>query len=562
MRSQRCRHRGDLLPVSGRRRNGTPPSGFVRVWCAAFVVVQGCAAPPTPPEPTPPAAICGDGVRQPSEQCDDGPLNGSEVCGCQVTCRWAYTSVACDDHSFCTTGEACDGAGRCSRGVPLDCWDADPCTVDRCDDAASLCTHRTWEGPVAAMFDGGVLGDASTLGTVVEDTWSMSDVGVEGADLRFRSFERQGCRESPIFLFAEVAWPAGSLGPRPAVVWTSDIDGASVIADRQGLARLAARLGAVVVRLDGPGLGQSEGLAPDSESLLATVPDARNGWWWAQGAASWRAITWLATRPDVDLDRVFLAGEGVGGVPAWHVAVLDDRVAGWFGIGVPFGVEDSLRWTTGADGQPTWTLAAPWLVELFGTWEGPAPTFQHRWDAWMGTWDPAHSVELGPPPSSLLWALAGGYQPWRSAAGTSALPDTTTWARPQLSAWPATALEDDLRLADTALGELLAGSGPGTVPNVSVSGGPCPSVPCTRLEVAGTLEAAPTLWWTATGGWIVDGLQLGWDGASWVTAVPGHALGEDPHTGWFLTWPEAGPWGEISRSTSVHLAPQFERQGG
>jgi hypothetical protein len=62
-------------------------------------------------------AICGDGVLEGDELCDDGPANGSFVSCCTATCEFVVSTVVCenDDRNNCTGGE-CDGAGSCLDG--------------------------------------------------------------------------------------------------------------------------------------------------------------------------------------------------------------------------------------------------------------------------------------------------------------------------------------------------------------------------------------------------------------------------------------------------------------
>ncbi len=77
------------------------------------------------------AAICGDGVRDAGEACDDGNLADGDCCS--SACAPADDGVVCDDGRGCTADDACL-AGACT-GIPSDalcplelerlvCWDA------------------------------------------------------------------------------------------------------------------------------------------------------------------------------------------------------------------------------------------------------------------------------------------------------------------------------------------------------------------------------------------------------------------------------------------------------
>ncbi|HEY7957545.1 MAG TPA: DUF4215 domain-containing protein [Polyangia bacterium] len=61
---------------------------------------------------------CGDGVLDPSEQCDDGnTVNGD---GCQADCTFTCVSDGqCDDHDPCTGTESCTAQHTCLAGTPL-----------------------------------------------------------------------------------------------------------------------------------------------------------------------------------------------------------------------------------------------------------------------------------------------------------------------------------------------------------------------------------------------------------------------------------------------------------
>ena len=100
--------------------------------------------------------VCGNGVLDLGEQCDDGnntdgdccsatcmaedPLvvcddNNSctdELCLAGVGCSNQPNTLACDDGSVCTTVDSC-WEGNCLGSMPLDCNDSNPCTEDSCD---------------------------------------------------------------------------------------------------------------------------------------------------------------------------------------------------------------------------------------------------------------------------------------------------------------------------------------------------------------------------------------------------------------------------------------------
>ncbi len=156
----------------------------------------------------PDCAVCGDRVVDPGEECDDGNVVAGDGCGptCQVE-RPTVTSTSttlppstcvtasglpldCDDRNPCTIdscdatagcvhdpvpvegrgcddGNACTEQDRCTGGVcagsPVACDDGDACTADACDPSAG-CTHSTSGADGAACDDGDPCTDADACG--------------------------------------------------------------------------------------------------------------------------------------------------------------------------------------------------------------------------------------------------------------------------------------------------------------------------------------------------------------------------------------------------------------
>lgn len=127
-------------------------------------------------------AVCGNGMMEAGEACDDGNIVGCDACaadcsavttpGCLVglacildgtanptnSCqvcdpaanRVGFSNVMngtiCDDGLFCSTADSCT-AGACG-GSARSCADALTCTVDSCDEAADSCTNTIAGGCV------------------------------------------------------------------------------------------------------------------------------------------------------------------------------------------------------------------------------------------------------------------------------------------------------------------------------------------------------------------------------------------------------------------------------
>jgi len=98
--------------------------------------------------------VCGDGFVQAGEQCDDaGTVSGD--C-CSATCQFEALGSSCSDGDSCNGLEACDGAGVCVVGTPINCDDGDPCTQDSCEPATGNCSNDT--RPATTCVTGSVAG--------------------------------------------------------------------------------------------------------------------------------------------------------------------------------------------------------------------------------------------------------------------------------------------------------------------------------------------------------------------------------------------------------------------
>ena len=104
--------------------------------------------------------VCGDGIVNGNEECDDG--NNAFCDGCTPMCQietpcddhnpctvdscdqatgsCSFAAKSCEDFNLCTT-DSCDVAtGEC-QNMPFTCDDGVPCTVDSCDPLTGTCQN-------------------------------------------------------------------------------------------------------------------------------------------------------------------------------------------------------------------------------------------------------------------------------------------------------------------------------------------------------------------------------------------------------------------------------------
>jgi cysteine-rich repeat protein len=96
------------------------------------------------------AAICGDGIADPSEECDDGNTSNGDCCS--SICNLDPTGTACEfDGDLCTLDE-CNGQGLCGIREVDDCNDGNNCTTDSCNSSTGcINTPFTCNGLAATI---------------------------------------------------------------------------------------------------------------------------------------------------------------------------------------------------------------------------------------------------------------------------------------------------------------------------------------------------------------------------------------------------------------------------
>lgn len=74
------------------------------------------------------------------KDCSDGNVCTTDGCDGGGNCTHAYNTLACDDGNACTIKDRCDGTTGACKGTPLDCDDKNDCTADRC--VLGACQHQ------------------------------------------------------------------------------------------------------------------------------------------------------------------------------------------------------------------------------------------------------------------------------------------------------------------------------------------------------------------------------------------------------------------------------------
>ena len=135
--------------------------------------------------------------------------------------------------------------------------------------------------------------------------------------------ERYG--EAEVRINGFIAQPADQTEPLPAILMLHGTNGSSKGFLDQAV-YIASR-GYVVMAIDAPGCGESSREPACTVWNIVNVSDGPKGAYYYHAAwSALRAVTVLTSLPEVDPDRIVVAGASMGGLETYMVAAVDPRV--------------------------------------------------------------------------------------------------------------------------------------------------------------------------------------------------------------------------------------------
>lgn len=225
---------------------------------------------------------------------------------------------------------------------------------------------------LAPLFDTALLADAAQADCAFAAPRTVVDNGraLTVHDLTYTSYEYNAGVQTPIRIHGYAAWPVGA-ERRPGVVQAHGLGG---FAEEKHATALAARLNAAAAAYTGPGGVSADGRSRSTGEaaggrngyrMFDTRTDVRGSWFWAHAAAAMRALTCLATRREVNPDRLGVTGFSAGGVVTTMAVGVDPRVkagvalsgtGAWFeAVRSPSAWQHQLLRTVGLDtASPEW----------------------------------------------------------------------------------------------------------------------------------------------------------------------------------------------------------------
>lgn len=222
------------------------------------------------------------------------------------------------------------------------------------------------------IYDVEIFDDEITLNLEVVSEESRLEGGVEVSlrEIRFTGYEVSDGALVPVVLQGFLALPADAASPVPGVVLAHGLGG---MGDPDAASALAGALEVVTLAYSGPGQGDSEGRSCDVNNLFRTTPDPRESWFWSHTVAGLRALTVLGSLPEVDGDRLAMAGTSAGALATLTAAGVDPRVVAAVAISGTGYLDEA-------------AAAGGWENDLLASTEPPLDRYSEAWasyDTWL-----------------------------------------------------------------------------------------------------------------------------------------------------------------------------------
>ena len=87
------------------------------------------------------SGVCGNGILETGEQCDDGAANGTVGSCCDSICDFKANGTSCNDGDLCTQTDTCQ-SGACTGSNPVICTALDQChDAGTCNSSTGICSN-------------------------------------------------------------------------------------------------------------------------------------------------------------------------------------------------------------------------------------------------------------------------------------------------------------------------------------------------------------------------------------------------------------------------------------
>lgn len=227
--------------------------------------------------------------------------------------------------------------------------------------------------------------------------------------LSFVTYQMQECRPEKIRVHALLAFPVTAEKNRNGrLAGVVRAHGLLPHEEARDAVDLAAALQSAVLSVIGPGFGASHGWDSRPQHFFDTATDARRSWLWAQSMLVMRGVTLLATRPQVDAERIGVLGYSSGGMAALIAAGTDARV------------KATVAWSASGflDLAARATPIPGWEVALLEGMDPPRTPESPEWQGFLRTLDPSNFLAAVKAPVLLMNGAQDQYFPVHATAKT------------------------------------------------------------------------------------------------------------------------------------------------